>query len=168
MSGPVQDIRGPVQDISGPVQERDVARANEAFADIEARERRRTDVGGLPVSRMPPTKGRRTVGAWCFVDLMGPADRGPADAEEPDPMEVGPHPHIGLSTGTWLLDGDGLHSDSLGTQQVIRPSQLNLMTAGHGVGHAELGGMPAVPGCPDVDRATRRPPARGVGLRTPR
>ncbi len=65
---------------------------DERLAAIELREGRSTDVGGLPVTRVLPTKGRRTVGAWCFVDLAGPAD-----AEEPDPMEVGPHPHIGLS-----------------------------------------------------------------------
>jgi redox-sensitive bicupin YhaK (pirin superfamily) len=104
---------------------------------VDAREGRATTVGGLPVTRVLPTKGRRTVGAWCFVDLMGPVD-----AEEPDPMEVGPHPHIGLSTVTWLLEGEALHSDSLGTEQVIRPGQLNLMTAGAGIAHAELAARP--------------------------
>jgi hypothetical protein len=64
-------------------------------------------------------------------------------------MEVGPHPHIGLSTVTWLLEGEALHTDSLGTEQVIRPGQLNLMTAGHGIAHAEL---------------AARPPFRGVQM----
>lgn len=123
--------------MSGPVQEPDRERHDEALAGVEAREGRRTSVGGLDVTRVLPTKGRRTVGAWCFVDLMGPAD-----AEEPDPMEVGPHPHIGLATATWLLDGEALHTDSLGTEQVIRPGQLNLMTAGHGIAHAELAARP--------------------------
>jgi len=123
--------------MSGPVQERDAACANEALAGIQAREGRTTEVGGLPVARVLPTKGRRTVGAWCFVDLMGPAD-----AEEPDPMEVGPHPHIGLATVTWLLEGEALHTDSLGTEQTIRPGQVNLMTAGHGIAHAELAAQP--------------------------
>ena len=123
--------------MSGPVQERDAACVNEALAEIQAREGRTTEVGGMPVARVLPTKGRRTVGAWCFVDLMGPAD-----AEEPDPMEVGPHPHIGLSTVTWLLEGEALHTDSLGTEQVIRPGQVNLMTAGHGIAHAELAAQP--------------------------
>lgn len=123
--------------MSGPVQEPDRECHDEALAGVEAREGRRTSVGGLDVARVLPTKGRRTVGAWCFVDLMGPAD-----AEEPDPMEVGPHPHIGLSTATWLLDGEALHTDSLGTEQVIRPGQLNLMTAGHGIAHAELAARP--------------------------
>lgn len=57
-------------------------------------------------------------------------------------MEVGPHPHIGLATVTWLLEGEALHTDSLGTEQVIRPGQLNLMTAGHGIAHAELAAKP--------------------------
>lgn len=123
--------------MSGPVQDVDARCEDEALPAIEAREGRTTEVGGMPVARVLPTKGRRTVGAWCFVDLMGPAD-----AEEPDPMEVGPHPHIGLSTVTWLLEGEALHSDSLGTEQLIRPGQLNLMTAGHGIAHAELAAQP--------------------------
>jgi quercetin 2,3-dioxygenase len=123
--------------VSGPVQPADEACEDERLEPVELREGRRTEVGGLPVARVLPTKGRRTVGAWCFVDLAGPAD-----AQEPDPMEVGPHPHIGLSTVTWLLEGEAVHTDSLGTEQVIRPGQLNLMTAGHGIGHAELAAEP--------------------------
>lgn len=123
--------------MSGPVDPVDARRREDPDAGVEAREGRSTTVGGLPVQRVLPTKGRRTVGAWCFVDLMGPVD-----AERPDPMEVGPHPHIGLSTATWLLEGEALHSDSLGTEQVIRPGQLNLMTAGHGIAHAELAARP--------------------------
>lgn len=123
--------------MSGPVQRVDRERADERLDAIEAREGRRTTVGGMDVARVLPTKGRRTVGAWCFVDLMGPVD-----AEQPDPMEIGPHPHIGLSTVTWLLEGEALHSDSLGTEQVIRPGQLNWMTAGRGIAHAELAATP--------------------------
>jgi quercetin 2,3-dioxygenase len=123
--------------MSGPLKRSDEECTNEQLAGVEAREGRQTSVGGLDVARVLPTKGRRTVGAWCFVDLMGPVD-----AEKPDPMEVGPHPHIGLSTVTWLLEGEALHSDSLGTEQVIRPGQLNLMTAGHGIAHAELAARP--------------------------
>jgi quercetin 2,3-dioxygenase len=130
--------------VSGPIERADELCRDERLAGVELREGRHTEVGGLPVNRVLPTKGRRTVGAWCFVDLAGPAD-----AEEPDPMEVGPHPHIGLSTVTWLLEGEALHSDSLGTEQVIRPGQLNLMTAGHGIAHAEL---------------AARPPFRGVQM----
>jgi quercetin 2,3-dioxygenase len=123
--------------VSGPVQQPDLECEDELLAGVEAREGRTTNVGGLDVVRVLPTKGRRTVGAWCFVDLMGPAD-----AQEPDPMEVGPHPHIGLSTVTWLLEGEAQHTDSLGTEQMIRPGQLNLMTAGHGIAHAELAAAP--------------------------
>lgn len=123
--------------MSGPVDPVDQQRDDAPVLGVEAREGRATTVGGLPVTRVLPTKGRRTVGAWCFVDLMGPVD-----AERPDPMEVGPHPHIGLSTATWLLEGEALHTDSLGTEQVIRPGQLNLMTAGHGIAHAELAARP--------------------------
>ena len=123
--------------MSGPVEEPDRKRRDEPLPGLVTREGRHVEVGGLPVTRVLPTKGRRTVGAWCFVDLLGPVD-----AERPDPMEVGPHPHIGLSTVTWLLEGEALHSDSLGTEQVIRPGQLNLMTAGHGIAHAELAARP--------------------------
>ncbi|MDX1659613.1 MAG: pirin family protein [Nitriliruptorales bacterium] len=123
--------------MSGPVEKRDEQCENEPLADVEVREGRRTTVGGLDVVRVLPTKGRRTVGPWCFVDLLGPED-----ATDPDPLEVGPHPHIGLSTVTWLLEGEALHTDSLGSAQVIRPGQLNLMTAGHGVAHAELAAEP--------------------------
>ncbi|MDX1621987.1 MAG: pirin family protein [Nitriliruptorales bacterium] len=123
--------------MSGPVRERDEACRNETLRGVEVREGRRTTVGGLGVVRVLPTKGRRTVGPWCFVDLLGPED-----ATDPDPLEVGPHPHIGLSTVTWLLEGEAVHTDSLGTEQVIRPGQLNLMTAGAGVAHAELAAEP--------------------------
>lgn len=87
------------------------------------------DVGGIPVRRALPQRTRRLVGAWCFVDHFGPAA---ADA-----MQIGPHPHIGLQTVTWLLDGEVVHHDSIGSEQVIRPGQLNLMTAGSGIAHAE-------------------------------
>jgi redox-sensitive bicupin YhaK (pirin superfamily) len=63
----------------------------------------------------------------------------PADFDNPPPLEIGPHPHIGLSTVTWLFEGEALHGDSLGTEQVIRAGQLNLMTAGNGIAHSELG-----------------------------
>ncbi len=120
--------------MSGPVEPRDAACEDEALAGVELREGRQAAVGGMRIARVLPTKGRRTVGAWCFTDLILPAD-----ALEPDPMEVGPHPHIGLATVTWLLDGEAVHSDSLGSEQLIRPGQLNLMTAGRGIAHAELG-----------------------------
>ena len=92
-----------------------------------------TDVGGMTVRRALPRRARRTVGPWCFLDAYGPSDLdgGPG-------MQVGPHPHIGLQTVTWLHEGEVLHTDSLGSEQPIRPGQLNLMTSGRGIAHAEV------------------------------
>jgi len=90
------------------------------------------EVGGARIRRALPRRGMRTVGAWCFVDHMGPEI-----VTETQGLDVGPHPHIGLQTATWLLDGSILHTDSLGSEQLIRPGQLNLMTAGRGIAHAE-------------------------------
>lgn len=91
------------------------------------------DVGGIPVARALPVKERRLIGAWCFLDHAGPSVfRGDADA-----MHVGPHPHTGLQTFTWMLQGELLHRDSLGYEQIIRPGQVNLMTAGRGIAHSE-------------------------------
>ena len=78
-----------------------------------------------------PDRSRRTVGAWCFADHMGPLP--PDDT----PTGIGPHPHSGLHTVTWLVEGELLHRDSLGSEQIIRPGHLNLMVAGRGVSHAE-------------------------------
>jgi quercetin 2,3-dioxygenase len=98
---------------------------------VEVGEGRRTEVGGIPVQRSLPRRRRRTVGAWCFIDHFGPADVAEAS------MLVGPHPHIGLHTVTWVFEGEVLHHDSLGSEQLIKPGQLNLMSAGRGVAHAE-------------------------------
>lgn len=83
---------------------------------------------GMAVSRTLPHKERRMVGAWCFVDQYGPADHD---------MRVAPHPHTGLQTVSWLVAGEILHRDSIGSAALIRPGQLNLMTAGHGIAHSE-------------------------------
>ena len=99
---------------------------------LEVSASRTEQVGGVHVRRALPRPRRRTVGAWCFADHLGPASV--TEGAGPD---VGPHPHIGLQTVTWLLDGELLHRDSLGSEQVIRPGQVNLMTAGAGVTHAE-------------------------------
>lgn len=124
--------------MSGPVEEQTVNGADLGISTIEVKEGRTAQVGDLQVMRVLPTKKKRAVGPWCFVDLMSPDD-----IEEPPPLEIGPHPHIGLSTVTWLFAGSALHSDSLGTEQLISPGQLNLMTSGHGLAHAELGVEPA-------------------------
>ena len=84
------------------------------------------------VRRLLPNLGRRLVGAWCFADHYGPDDiaAGPG-------MQVPPHPHMGLQTVSWLLAGEVHHRDSLGSDQVIRPGELGLMTAGDAIAHAE-------------------------------
>ncbi|MGN6608604.1 MAG: pirin family protein [Jatrophihabitans sp.] len=84
------------------------------------------------VRRLLPNLGRRLVGPWCFVDHYGPDDI----AAEPG-MRVPPHPHIGLQTVSWLLEGEIHHQDSLGSDQVLRPGTLGLMTSGRGITHAE-------------------------------
>ena len=97
---------------------------------VELLDGRPAEVGGIPVTRLLPKARRRSVGAWCFVDHMGPAE---------GIISIGPHPHIGLQTVTWLLEGEAVHRDGLGTEQPIRPGQLNLMTAGRGLAHSEEG-----------------------------
>lgn len=99
---------------------------------IEITESSQAQVGIVTVRRALPRRQRRTIGAWCFADHMGPADATPTRG-----LDVGPHPHCGLQTVTWLTQGEVLHHDSLGTEQLIAPGQLNLMTAGHGVSHSE-------------------------------
>lgn len=84
------------------------------------------------VRRLLPTLGRRLVGAWAFVDHYGPDDI----ASSPG-MQVPPHPHTGLQTVSWLLEGEVHHRDSLGSDTRIHPGELALMTAGHGIAHSE-------------------------------
>ena len=96
-------------------------------------EPRLADLGdGVLVRRTLPSRQQRMVGAWCFLDHAGPVQFAPGKG-----LHVGAHPHIGLQTFTWMLEGDVLHRDSLGNEQIIRPGQVNLMTAGRGVVHTE-------------------------------
>jgi redox-sensitive bicupin YhaK (pirin superfamily) len=99
---------------------------------IEISPDRLTSIGELPIRRALPRVGQRTIGAWCFIDHMGPFT-----VSDTASVDIGPHPHIGLQTVTWLLAGELVHTDSLGSEVTIRPGQLNLMTAGAGVVHAE-------------------------------
>lgn len=89
------------------------------------------------VRRLLPNLGRRLVGPWCFIDHYGPDDI----ASVPG-MQVPPHPHCGLQTVSWLLDGEVHHRDSIGSDQLIRPGELGLMTSGQGIAHAELSPVP--------------------------
>lgn len=88
---------------------------------------------GFEVARALPHRGRRSVGPWCFLDHFGPIE-----VKAGGGMQVGPHPHIGLQTVTWLFEGSVLHRDSLGSVQRVMPGELDLMTAGErGVVHSE-------------------------------
>ncbi|OEV04531.1 pirin family protein [Streptomyces oceani] len=103
--------------------------------DTELLEPREVPLGGpraMLVRRSLPNRHRRMVGAWCFADSFGPTDIAGADG-----MQVPPHPHIGLQTVSWLLEGEVWHQDSLGSRRMVRPGQLNLMTAGAGIAHSE-------------------------------
>ena len=101
-----------------------------AIARIAARE---STLGeGLRIRRALPTRERRMVGAWCFLDHIGPIAFGPGQG-----LHVGAHPHTCLQTFTWMIEGEIWHRDSLGSDQVIRPGQVNLMTAGRGIVHTE-------------------------------
>jgi redox-sensitive bicupin YhaK (pirin superfamily) len=122
VSGPVSTSDVPPEPVTDPA----------VPCDLEVIEGRPATVGDFGVQRVLPGRARRTVGAWCFADHMGP---GEVTAERG--LDIGPHPHIGLQTVTWLLAGEVLHRDSLGSEQIIRPGQLNLMTAGYGVSHSE-------------------------------
>lgn len=87
----------------------------------------------MSVHRVLPQRGIRMIGPWCFLDHFGPIA-----AANYQNFDIPPHPHIGLQTITWLLSGQLLHQDSLGYEQPLRSGQLNLMTAGRGISHAEV------------------------------
>lgn len=95
-------------------------------------EERPSDIGNFMVGRLLPFREKRTVGPFAFIDHMGPVA-----LSERENMDVGPHPHIGLSTLTYLFEGNIMHRDSLGTAVEIKPGQVNWMTAGKGIVHSE-------------------------------
>ena len=95
---------------------------------------RRRDLGAFEVGRVLPFAKRRMVGPYIFFDRMGPKDIAPGLPREAD---VRPHPHIGLSTVTYLFAGEITHRDSLGFEQAIHPGEVNWMTAGRGITHSE-------------------------------
>lgn len=86
---------------------------------------------GVEVRRTLPHRDLKMIGAWCFVDHFGPT-------KQTDGMVVAAHPHTGLQTVTWLIEGRIEHRDSIGSVQMIEPGQLNLMTSGHGISHSEI------------------------------
>jgi redox-sensitive bicupin YhaK (pirin superfamily) len=95
---------------------------------------RRRDLGGFQVGRVLPAPERRMIGPFVFFDHMGPVDFAPGI---PRTVDVRPHPHIGLSTVTYLFAGEIMHRDSLRSEQPIRPGEVNWMTAGRGITHSE-------------------------------
>ncbi|BBK39114.1 pirin-like protein [Allostella sp. ATCC 35155] len=125
-------------------------------------QRRRDIGGGFEVGRVLPFAARRMVGPFIFFDQMGPASFQPG---LPHSMDVRPHPHIGLSTVTYLFAGEIMHRDSVGSAQPIRPGEVNWMTAGRGITHSErfekaraeggdLHGIQAWVALPDGDEET--------------
>jgi redox-sensitive bicupin YhaK (pirin superfamily) len=97
-------------------------------------DQRRKDLGGFEVGRVLPFAKRRTVGPFIFFDHMGPVEFAPGF---PRTVDVRPHPHIGLSTVTYLFDGEITHRDSVGVTQKIHPGEVNWMVAGSGITHSE-------------------------------
>jgi hypothetical protein len=95
-------------------------------------EERAADIGNFLVGRLLPFREKRAVGPFVFIDHMGPAQ-----LKDHQNIDVPPHPHIGLSTLTYLFDGAIMHRDSLGTEMVIEPGAVNWMTAGKGIVHSE-------------------------------
>jgi redox-sensitive bicupin YhaK (pirin superfamily) len=125
-------------------------------------DQRRKDLGGFEVGRILPFAPHRTVGPFVFFDHMGPAN---FPAGIPKTMDVRPHPHIGLSTVTYLFDGEIMHRDSVGSEQAILPGEMNWMIAGRGITHSErfekarsvggpLHGIQAWVALPDKDEET--------------
>lgn len=95
-------------------------------------EEKAADIGSFLVGRLLPFRQKRNIGPFVFIDHMGPIEM-----DEQKEMDVAPHPHIGLSTLTYLFDGAIMHRDSIGTEIEIQPGAVNWMTAGKGVVHSE-------------------------------
>jgi len=105
-------------------------------AGVEVLTPRDVPLGGpraMTVRRTLPSRQRSLIGAWCFLDHYGPDD-----VAETGGMSVAPHPHTGLQTASWLFTGEIEHRDSAGHHAFVRPGELNLMTAGHGISHTEV------------------------------
>ena len=117
-------------------------------ARVESYPNRELSLGSLAISRALPVRERRLVGPWCFLDRFGPLT-----FSDGKPMDVAPHPHMGLQTVTWLLQGEVIHDDSLGYESILRPGGVNVMTAGGAIAHAE----------PERRRHSRRSATRRSG-----
>ena len=103
---------------------------------VEVLTSRDVPLGGpraMTVHRTLPQRRRSLIGAWCFADHYGPDDVSATGG-----MDVPPHPHTGLQTVSWLFTGEIEHRDTMGNHAMVRPGELNLMTAGHGIAHTEV------------------------------
>ncbi len=127
-------------------------------SDVELLEPRDVPLGGpraMTVRRTLPQRGRSLIGAWCFADHYGPDNVATTGG-----MVVPPHPHTGLQTVSWLFAGEIEHRDSTGAHAMVRPGELNIMTAGRGIQHSEvstpstsvLHGVQLWTALPDADR----------------
>ncbi|QDZ15116.1 pirin family protein [Humibacter ginsenosidimutans] len=119
------------EDARGAIAVHDAPHADGIFL-IEPRD---VPLGGpraMPVHRTLPQRAKSTIGGWCFLDHYGPDDVSVTGG-----MRVPPHPHTGLQTVSWLFEGEIEHRDSVGSHAMVRPGELNLMTAGHGISHSE-------------------------------
>ena len=117
---------------------------------------REVPLGGpraMTVRRTLPQRQRSLIGAWCFLDHYGPDE-----VTDTGGMSVAPHPHTGLQTVSWLFTGEIEHRDSAGHHAMVRPGELNLMTAGHGISHSEVSTA-------GHDHAARRPAVGGAAGR---
>src|SRR6476646_11214093 len=116
-------------------------------AAVEVMAPRDVPLGGpraMRVRRTLPQRHRSLIGAWCFVDHYGPDD-----VVDTGGMKVAPHPHTGLQTVSWLFTGEIEHRDSAGNHAMVRPGEVNLMTAGRGISHSEV----STPGTRDLHGA---------------
>ncbi|MEV8439633.1 pirin family protein [Actinosynnema sp. NPDC051121] len=113
-----------------------ICQSASGVAAVEVLDPRDVPLGGpraMSVRRTLPQRSRSMIGAWCFADHYGPDDVSLSGG-----MDVAPHPHTGLQTASWLFSGEIEHRDSLGVHALVRPGELNLMTAGHGICHSEV------------------------------
>ena len=117
---------------SEPVSAEACTALGAAGQDLQSFPNRELSLGSMSVWRALPVKDKRLIGPWCFLDRFGPLS-----FTDGKPMDVAPHPHIGLQTVTWLFDGEVVHDDSLGSEAVLRPGGVNVMTSGGGITHAE-------------------------------
>ncbi|WOC13992.1 pirin family protein [Gordonia sp. MP11Mi] len=117
-------------------QPQEISCSGTASVGVEVVTPREVPLGGIRamlVRRTLPTRDRSMVGAWCFADHYGPESVSSSGG-----MRVLPHPHTGLQTVSWLFEGEIEHRDSAGINAMVRPGELNLMSAGHGISHSEV------------------------------